>query len=68
MISTEELETKNVKQLTSAKFLKAVQSKPGTMMAMVDGKRKYDKNYLVLKVDICHEKFINLTLSDCDVK
>lgn len=36
LVTTEELETKNVKQLTSAKFLKQIQNKPGTFMAFVD--------------------------------
>lgn len=66
LLSKEELETNNVKQLTSTKFLKDVQSKQGMMMAIVDCKRKSDKNYLLIRVDAIHDKYINLTCSEYD--
>jgi hypothetical protein len=39
LLSKEELDVKNVKKLTSSKFLKDIQSQPGKMMAMVNQKR-----------------------------
>lgn len=36
------------------------------MMAIVDGKRKYDKNFLFIRVDISHEKYININCSEYD--
>jgi hypothetical protein len=40
LLSKEELDVKNVKKLTSSKFLKDIQNQPGKMMAMVNQKRQ----------------------------
>ena len=53
LLSNEKLDTKNVKQLTSVDFLKnEVQKKEGTMLAIVETRRTWDKNYIEIKVDI----------------
>ena len=66
LLSKEELDTKNVKKLTSAQFLKDIQNQPDKMMAMVSQKRQQDKTFLELKVDISHDKYVNLNCSEFD--
>ena len=66
LLSKDELDVTNVKKLTSAKFLKDIQNQPGKMMAMVNQKRQQDKTFLELKVDICHDKYVNLNCSEFD--
>ena len=34
------------------------------MMAIVNSKRKTDKNFLEIRIDISHEKYINLNYSE----
>lgn len=33
-------------------------------MAVVNGNRKFDKNFIELKIDISHDKYVNLNCSE----
>jgi len=64
LLSDTKLDTINVKQLTSSTFLKEIQGQKGKMMAIVVSKRKHDKTYMEIKVDIRHESYATAHLSE----
>ena len=36
------------------------------MMAVVESRRQYDKDFITIRVDISHDKYLSLNLSDFD--